>query len=93
MVHVALEGQVLEIRCAAMSASAAGALVGLPALDADPTVLDHVEAAEAVGADHAVEPVTISSCEGMASPSSGDGHAPLEADDELASARWRSAPW
>ena len=49
--QVALEGQILEVGVGHDQRQGAGALVDLAALDADPAVLDHVDAAPAVGAD------------------------------------------
>ena len=63
----------------------AGAFVDLAALDADATVLDHVDAAEPVGADDRVElrQQLVERCR-----HSVEAHrdTALEADDELASA-------
>src|SRR5690606_2734219 len=53
--QVALEADRLEVGVRHDQRQAARALVGLAALDADPTVLDHVDAAPAVGADPLVE--------------------------------------
>ena len=53
--QVALEGERLEVLVGLDEGQRAGRLVGLAALDADPTVLDHVEAAPAVGADGVVQ--------------------------------------
>ena len=55
--HVALEADPLEVAVGQDQGQAGRALVGLPALDADPPVLDHVDAAPAVGADDVVEPL------------------------------------
>ena len=56
-VEVALEADRLEVLVGHDERQAGRALVGLPALDADPAVLDHVDAAPAVGADDGVQPL------------------------------------
>ena len=55
--EVALEADRLEVLVGQDEGQARRALVGLPALDADPAVLDHVEAAPAVGADDGADPL------------------------------------
>src|SRR5690606_18846019 len=53
--QVALEADRLEVGVRHDQRQAARALVGLPALDADPAVLDHVDATPAEGTDPLVE--------------------------------------
>ena len=54
-VEVALEADRLEILVGEDQRQARRALVGLPALDADPAVLDHVDAPPPVGTDDVVQ--------------------------------------
>ena len=81
--EVALEADRLEVLVGEDEGEAGRALVGLAALDADPTVLDHVDATPAVGADDVVE--RIDHLE-HAEPAAVDldRTALLEADDDVA---------
>ena len=81
---VALEGEALEVRVREDQRQRRRALVDLAALDPDPAVLDHVDAARsrsepAIGADLGDE-----LGERQRPPSSADRDARLEADDDLA---------
>ena len=71
-------------RCAAIERERGRALVDLAALDADPAVLDHVDAAEAVRTDDRSELVDERRRRRGASPSSATGTPRSNADDDLA---------
>jgi hypothetical protein len=80
---VALEGDRLEVLVGLDQRERARCLVGLAALDADSSVLDHVEAAPAVGADDVVHPHD-QLVEGQRVAVDRHGHALFEPDDHLA---------
>ena len=88
--EVALEADPLEVAVGEDQRQAGRALVGLTALDADPAVLDHVDAAPAVRADDVVEALDHAEhAERLAVDA--HRHAGLEADDDVDAARWRWA--
>ena len=87
--QVPLQGEVLEVGVGHQQGQGPRALVHLPALDADPTVLDHVDAAPAVGTH---DPVDLADQpeSGMPLPVERHRQPLLEADDQLGGARWPS---
>ena len=89
VVEVALQGEVLQVGVGQEQGQGARAFVRLAALDADPAVLHHVEAAEAVGADHPVQ-LGDERLGGQGGTVQRDRHPGLEADRRSRSARWPS---
>ena len=83
---VALERDALEVAVRGDERQRRRALVDLAALDADPPVLDHVDAAEPVRADDRAEPVDeLDEPERLAVERDRD--AAVELDDDLARLR------
>ncbi len=82
VVDVALERDVLEVRVREQQRQRRRALVGLTALDPDPTVLDHVEPSPAVRAHDAVH-LRDQVVEWQRRAVERDGLALLERDDDL----------
>ena len=80
--QVALQGESLQVLVGLDEGEGAGGLVALPALDADPPVLDHVDPAPPVRPDHGADG-RDQLVQGHAHAVDRHRHARLEGDDQL----------